>query len=738
MTTNVFAEIAPLLWAHGYRAVPIRPGTKKPSFEKWQGYVSAVPSPARQIEMQNKYGTDGVGVLLGAEVVPGMILVGIDIDADSLVAVVRALLPNADVGKRGKKGETLFGLIPKEQKPKSTTLKGADGLGNIDFLAGGRQAVLNPTMHPETNEPYEAVGRGLAETPPAELPVFDMQQIRVIRALIERPEVLVLQGGQGTHDAGVALVAKLVRAQAADEQITAIIKALLPKGYSGNSIDELPGWIASAREKGFDQGESDESPTLAAQLVNLVRTSAVELFHDREKNSYAALPSAEGLVIHRVDGSAFRQWLRHQFYLQAGRPAGSGPVIEAVATIEAIALFSGPEKDVHLRVAGDRNHVEIDLGRADGAVVQISPSGWNVVPRAINRFIRGAGFQELPEPVRGGSLSELQELLGLDDTNFRLLLCFLINALKPGGPYFILIIEGEQGSGKSFFSQVIKMIIDPNEAMRMRMPERDTDLMIQAKEYRLLNFDNASMVKNDMSDMLCSLATGGGVGVRRLYTNGELHVMSYSRPFMINGITGYANRPDLLERAIPINLPHINDGERRTEGELMTAFLEKRPRILGALYDLISAALRHHSDVEPPRDLRMADAAHWIAGAERGMDITPGKLIATISEAQSDLFVDRVNDEAVVIRIRTILSKIKGPFEGYLGTLFTDLDVSQDRSLPKSASALSKLLRRLAPAMKKAGLVVEFHEKDRKGKCVWIGTPEQVGQPGQPHRSFGA
>ena len=48
------------------------------------------------------------------------------------------------------------------------------------------------------------------------------------------------------------------------------------------------------------------------------------------------------------------------------------------------------------------------------------------------------------------SLVRLKEFLGLDDHNYRLLFAFLINALKPQGPYFILLVEGEQGSGKSF------------------------------------------------------------------------------------------------------------------------------------------------------------------------------------------------------------------------------------------------------------------------------------------------
>ena len=58
-------------------------------------------------------------------------------------------------------------------------------------------------------------------------------------------------------------------------------------------------------------------------------------------------------------------------------------------------------------------------------------------------------------------------------------------------------------------------------------------------------------MKAEISDMLCSLATGGGIAVRKLYTDEELNVLSFMRPFMINGISGYVTRPDLMERAIP-------------------------------------------------------------------------------------------------------------------------------------------------------------------------------------------
>lgn len=720
---NVFAEIAPKMWAKRYPVVPIRPGSKQPSLEAWTGYLSSVPSEARQKRMLEEFGHHGIGVLQGAELVPGMLTVAVDVDSDLLVAPVRALLPNASVGKRGKKGVTLFGLIPKDQKPKSKKLKGLADLGDIDFLAGGRQTVLNPTIHPETNAPYEAVGRDLAETPPEELPVFDMQQINVISALIACPEVLVLQEGEGTHDAGLALVAKLMRAQATNEQISSVVEALLPVGYQGDSLKELPGWIASAREKGFGDSDGDEAKSLTARLVAIGQAEGIVLFHDSHKVAYASVPSGAGRTVYRLSSTGFRLYLRHRLHEELGKPVSHGPLSEAISTLEALAVFEGKEQAVNLRVAGDARNVEVDLGSANGRCVRITKEGWTVVDRPNFHFLRSSGFLALPEPVHGGDIRELQRLLSLEEKNFRLLVAFLVNALRPGGPYQPLLIEGQQGSGKSVVAHIAKMLIDPNNAMRMRMPDTVRDLMVQAKEFRLLNFDNASHITNEMSDALCTLSTGGGIGVRALYTDGDLNVLSYSRPIVMNGISGYASRPDLLERAIPLRLPVMPDSGRELEDVLMERFKEAQPRILGALYDGVAAALKNRDTIEAPKGLRMADAALWIAAAEPVFGFEPGSLVAAVKEAQDEVFIERVNDDAVVIKLRNLTS-LK-PLDDYVGGLFERITASGDRNLPKTPSALSKHLVRLAPAMAKAGLIVEFGDKTRYGKRVWVGTSEQ-------------
>lgn len=57
-----------------------------------------------------------------------------------------------------------------------------------------------------------------------------------------------------THDAGLRLVAQLVKAGATDDEAKGAIEGFIPAHYRGNLADEVDNFISSARQKGFDQG----------------------------------------------------------------------------------------------------------------------------------------------------------------------------------------------------------------------------------------------------------------------------------------------------------------------------------------------------------------------------------------------------------------------------------------------------------------------------------------------------
>src|SRR3954470_6617018 len=173
-------------------------------------------------------------------------------------------------------------------------------------------------------------------------------------------------------------------------------------------------------------------------------------FRDAEHSdiALATLPQTGAAIAYRVTSSAVKMWLRHIAYKAWRKPVGTNPLNEAIATLQANALFEGEPCAVYSRVAGDDKAITIDLGRDDGQIVRIGSEGWKMETTGPHKFLRGTGGKSLPLPeVANRGLERPQEFLGLDDQNYRLLLAFLINALKPQGPHFILLVEGEQGSG---------------------------------------------------------------------------------------------------------------------------------------------------------------------------------------------------------------------------------------------------------------------------------------------------
>ena len=265
---------------------------------------------------------------------------------------------------------------------------------------------------------------------------------------------------------------------------------------------------------------------------------------------------------------------------------------------------------VHVRVAEHEGHIYLDL--ADGAwhAVDIGPDGWRVVGKPPVRFRRPAGLLPLPIPQRGGSLAQLASFLNLSgEDDLVLVSTWLLATLRPGGPYPLLSISGEQGSAKTVLSKMLRALVDPNCAPVRTLPREDRDLFIAANNGHVLAFDNVSAMPSWLSDTLCRLASGGGFAVRQLYTDQDEVLFDAARPVILNGIEDVITRPDLADRALFVTLPSISEAQRRPEKDLWREFELARPRLLGALLDAASHGLRTLPHVRLDRLPRMADFA---------------------------------------------------------------------------------------------------------------------------------
>lgn len=480
--------------------------------------------------------------------------------------------------------------------------------------------------------------------------------------------------------------------------------------------------LGDASDAGDDENQRNSQADLLVQL-----SAEVELFHDATGEAYATIPVDHHFENHRVRTKGFRRYLAHRFHQRHGKAPGSQAMQDALTVIEGTALFDRPELPVFVRIARLNEVVYIDLGDDHWRAVEIDANGWRLIERAPVKFIRSRGMLPLPAPVEGGSLSEFRDVLNFSDDNdaaWTLLQGWIVGALRPDGPYAILVLQGEQGSSKSTVSRFLKSIIDPSAAPIRSEPREQRDLVIAASANRLLAFDNLSYISSTLSDGLCRLSTGGGFATRELYSDTDEIILDVQRPVIINGIEELVTRADLLDRCIILELPSIPAHRRKPEGELWAGFNAMLPGFLGALYDAVATAIRELPATHLHELPRLADFALWVTAAEPALDMEPGDFVAAYADNRAAANELTLGAAVIADPIRNLLER-NGKWVGTASGLLHALsDIADERTVrgkswPKAPHSLSNHLRRIETNLRAAAISVSF-ERHAQGKRVIV------------------
>jgi hypothetical protein len=178
-----------------------------------------------------------------------------------------------------------------------------------------------------------------------------------------------------------------------------------------------------------------------------------DLWHDANRIAHVSFPVHDHRENWRVKSHEFRMWLSGQFFEQTGGALGGQMLEDAIRTLEARAVHKEPLDETFRRV-GYNGKMYLDLGDAEWRAVEIDACGWRPIERSPVRFLRSPSTRALPMPERGHRIEELRQFLNVkSDADFMLVVAWLVAALRHKGPFPILVVNGEQGSGKSFFSR---------------------------------------------------------------------------------------------------------------------------------------------------------------------------------------------------------------------------------------------------------------------------------------------
>lgn len=387
------------------------------------------------------------------------------------------------------------------------------------------------------------------------------------------------------------------------------------------------------------EGSPNVSTRQAQRLMTYLENLGMELFQTTDKEAFLYVRSEGGnhetLSVGSTDFTYFCDDLWHRNDETAFLKRDTLETVARVLT--GRALRCGQVIDVSPRVAsrgtGRGQKIYLDLCNRDRTVVEVFAGGWRLVQHVPGlHFRRPPGMKPLPVPVlltgddAENTWDKLRDLLGCGhEKNFVLMISWLLGCLRgPDAPYPALAVSGEQDSGKTEKSKMLRCLIDPNVQELADTPENPRDLAISAKNRLILGYDNLVGIPMWLSNAFCRIATMGCFATRKLHTNDEEMLFHATRPLMINGIADFLGRADFQRRCLFVQLPRFGQegtGRKRPVRLVWREFAEIAPAVLGLLLQAVGAAIEHSEDEELDEievEGGLYDFAQWVVGAERG------------------------------------------------------------------------------------------------------------------------
>ncbi|MFZ5616214.1 MAG: hypothetical protein ACOZAA_02675 [Pseudomonadota bacterium] len=464
-----------------------------------------------------------------------------------------------------------------------------------------------------------------------------------------------------------------------------------------------------------------------SNVTKILDDLKIEFFADANLRRYAKVPVGKTRKILPLESQQFSEYIRRAVYQSDGTVLAEHKLKELVSLFSAKASYDGDARRVYIRTApidhaDPLKGIEIDLGDEDGQCVRITADEFTVCQPSVE-FLRPSNYLTLPIPAPGGDIRRIFDYVNVEgDSNQIALITFLIASLYPTGPYPMLVLTGQEGSGKSVATELIAKTIDPRTGTQRSMPQSERDIAIAAMRAHLLTYDNLSDLKWDVSDTLCRISTGATIEVRKLYSDADVFEMTFMKPLLLNSIIDLVSRPDLAQRTFILELTPITPSKRRLRSELEKTFADDSAHIFGGICRALHTAMAEYRKTKVLMPPRMADAAKIAAAASSSFNSTPNEVVKALNEVQNNQKKVLASEDAVCRAIKAFLrSQI---WEGDATTLYGELTQQVNSALtprppnwPKDVATFSKHLKRQHENLKGIGIIVT-NSRDSDGRKI--------------------
>jgi hypothetical protein len=436
----------------------------------------------------------------------------------------------------------------------------------------------------------------------------------------------------------------------------------------------------------------------------------------------------------------FIEWIRDTFAHQHGEIPSVYTLREARNAFEARAWFGdGPKVNVARRVLGygrqvcgelEPETVVVDLTRPAGRVIEITAEGWRVAAGEGHCFYKHPAALPLPRPKRdidpAAALDTLRRLLGVrSEIHWRRVLIWLVNAIRPAGPYPILAFHGPDNSGKTRAVRLLRHLIDPVSTPLTPTSRANRQIEAAAWTSHVLALETIRRFTPRLGFVLTGISTSTGHTLTEPHSGRDPVGVNLHRPILLSF---HRDEPVTLRNPLvrdeefashvlavalePGDQPPCDDPPAEFEAELAAI----RPTILALLCDAASRALAN----EIPADLRsvprLARESIWPAIAAPLFNLTTGDIVSALHPD---------TESAALAAFLTEFLPCNAEWTGTLSDLRQHLPAHLD---PGSEQALSHSLRRATHHLKRNHITAEFR-RAYPNRTVTLTRPHDTSGP---------
>jgi hypothetical protein len=406
-------------------------------------------------------------------------------------------------------------------------------------------------------------------------------------------------------------------------------------------------------------------------------------------------------------------YLTNRFYRHCGFLPRREHVNAAISALRDQARETGENWSLPIRAGRSPDGaIVLDMcRRATSDAIVIRPGKWRIERSPL--VWRDARALEIPTPLPGGSIEEFRSVINVSEKTWPLVVGWLVAAMIPDIPHPIAYLVGPQGSAKTTTSRFLTMLIDPQVAESRSQVKDPADWAALGIGAYAVNLDNVSTIPAWLSDALCRAVTGDAYTPRAFYTQDQTRVLKFKLAMVMSTIDVGNIRGDLADRMLPIALEPIPDSRRTTEALVKRQYDEMRPRVLGALLDLVSQVLEALPTTKLDSMPRMSDFALVLKALD---GITGMGSLGLYLETRDDLAAQVVEGDPIAMFVRDLVYDKKGnPKQPWEGSLQDLLELIQRHAQTgdlvlryqiTSERGVSSTLERSSPALGKIGVVV--------------------------------